>query len=201
MGERKRRQAAGTTFLDTLTPEEKIIADVASATLKRFVLPYRPVTMCYRLAYFLHAYLAKEHGISTEAVIGYLGSADQFAQLSHAWVEFNGKKTDLSLAYREDALAGEPMPPGEVLILDHIARPGVPHAYTREETADSIASKKRLQQQNPRTATLFEEETALRALVMTYQGNLDTILSYLNDAPDGVTYDRMARIIEGTAGI
>lgn len=197
MGEKKRRQAAGTTFLDTLTPDEKIVADVASATLKRLVLPNETVTMCYRLAFFLHAYLAKEHGVSTEAVVGYLGSDDMFAQVSHAWIELNGKKTDLSLAFRENALAGEPMSPGEVLILDHVVRPGVPHVYTREETEASRTAKDQLRRRSPQFATAFEDEDAEHDLQKATGRSLETILAFLNDTPDGVTYDRMARTIEG----
>lgn len=133
----------------------------------------------------------------TDPVIGFLGADDQIAQVSHAWVEFNGKKTDLSLAYRENVLAGDQMAPGEVLILDHVVRPGVRHVYTREETAASLANKCRLRQKSPRLASIFEEEVTRHEIQETHGQSLETILAFLNDTPDGITYDRMARTIEG----
>jgi hypothetical protein len=98
MGEAKRNAADLQKWLDALTEEERVVYQSARALFDRFIHPERVSEMCYHSVFFLHEYIKNSHGIIVEPVIGYINDGTDELLISHAWLEFSGKKTDVSLA-------------------------------------------------------------------------------------------------------
>lgn len=89
-----RKSKAG-SWLSQLDPSERIVANVAITAFEEIVLPMQMTGGCYYFAFFLREFLKVEYGIQVEMVVGWLD--DKPLPVSHAWIEYNGKKTDISL--------------------------------------------------------------------------------------------------------
>jgi hypothetical protein len=107
------------------TAGERVVADVAERLFNRFIKPAESTGMCYRLTFFLHLYLA-DKGVQTVPVVGYINDGSDDIMISHAWLEFGGKKTDLTLGITEDP---DLNPVGNVIILDQILFSGLTYTY------------------------------------------------------------------------
>lgn len=59
MGHAKWRTSDKEQWVDSLTPEERKIADTADKLLNRVLKPMGVTAMCYRMTFFLHLYLAE----------------------------------------------------------------------------------------------------------------------------------------------
>ena len=94
-------RAAQAAWLESLPPAHRTVADVALRLHSKFVVPKRLVTACYPLAFFLCLYLWREHQVRTRAVVGFVCDETSPVQMSHAWLEFDGAKTDVSLTITE----------------------------------------------------------------------------------------------------
>ena len=67
-------------------------------------------------------------------VVGYVNDGTDDIMILHAWIELNGRKTDLMLAFVEYGHAGP------LLVLDRELRPGaVQYSYRREQTDAGLA--------------------------------------------------------------
>jgi hypothetical protein len=102
MGQAKHRRAQIDGWKATLSPTEVQIAEAAQRLLERFIEPDEATGMCYRMTFLLHLYLA-ERGIGTTPVVGYVNDGTDDAMISHAWLGYEGKKNDLTLARAERA--------------------------------------------------------------------------------------------------
>jgi hypothetical protein len=54
MGQAKRRANDHKEWLDSLTTQERMIADTADSLLNRVLKPMGATGMCYRMTFFLH---------------------------------------------------------------------------------------------------------------------------------------------------
>ncbi|MPR11497.1 hypothetical protein [Microvirga tunisiensis] len=141
MGQAKRRAGQWNTFYDALSAEERTIADVSRATYSRFIAPSRAMGMCYRVTFFLAVYLQNKYGVSATPAVGFAHDETGPLMASHAWLEFNGKKTDLTLGFTEHP---DVQLQGQVLILDHVHQPGHKYSYHRELTDAGAEALERL---------------------------------------------------------
>jgi hypothetical protein len=123
--------------------------------------------MCYRLAFFLTTYLQQEHDISTNAVVGYAHDQTSPLMASHAWVEIEGKKTDLSLAFTE---APDIQLRGEVSIVDHVYKPGHRYAYHRERN-DAANEVIRTMLDDPQCGLVVQQKEAEHANMVKLSRN------------------------------
>jgi hypothetical protein len=191
VGEAKRKTVAWSAFYGTLSPSEQIAADTARKTYDRFVAPAGAMGMCYRVAFFLTTYLHREHGVPADAVVGYARDQTGPLMASHAWVEIAGRKTDLSLAFTETP---EIQLPGEVLIFDHVYKPG--HRYTYHRKRDDAANEViRALRDDPQFAPVVEHKETEHANMAALSRSLSEMEQFLNAAPDGLNYEALARLI------
>ena len=95
-------------WLDSLSPIERTIAVVAQATYDRVVVGMSMTEACYNLAFFLQEHLRRKHEIQTEVVVGWINDGQWEGAASHAWLEYHGKKTDISLHRRHIRIASPP---------------------------------------------------------------------------------------------
>jgi hypothetical protein len=115
MGQAKKRAAELATWLETLSTDERKVFAVARAAYEKIVKAQNATGMCYRMTFFMTAYLTKELSTQVEPVVGYINDGSDDLMISHAWVEIGGKKTDINLTMTEHPQA---QLTGPLLILD-----------------------------------------------------------------------------------
>jgi hypothetical protein len=112
---------------------------------------------------------------------------------SHAWLEYNGKKTDISLTmtqYPED------IPAGALVILDKEFSSGdVPYSYHYEPTDAGLKAEYELSLEEP-FRSVVAQKRAEHSMMQAINKSRDQQRVYLDRAPDGINYERMAAIIE-----
>jgi hypothetical protein len=192
MGQAKRRGADIQKWLASLSPEERQIADVAQRLLLRFIDPSEATGMCYRLTYFLHLYLV-DKGIKTTPVVGYVNDGTDDAFVSHAWFVYEAKKIDLTLGRAERP---DLNPPGDILILDFPFRRAGKYTYHLAKSAAAIAVENEWLM-DPRGAEIVRQKAAEHEVMERRALNPQDMRVFLDQAPDGLTYSRLASIIDG----
>jgi hypothetical protein len=190
MGQAKRSTAEAQKWLASLSPEETQVADVAQRLLVRFIDPCEATSMCYRLTYFLHLYLT-DKGIKTKPVVGYVNDGTDDVFMSHAWLEYDGKKTDLTLGRPERP---ELNPPGDILILDFPFRRAGKYSYHLTKSAEAIAVETEWLK-DPRGGSLVRHKAAEHEAMQKRAKSEAEMRVFLDLAPDGITYDRLGTII------
>lgn len=191
MGQAKRRAAANRDWLNAFTDEERIIADAAERLLVKFIDPAEATGMCYQMTFFLRLYLC-EKGIATRPVIGYINDGTDDVLVSHAWLEFSGKKVDLTLGNTERP---ELNPIGEVIILDRAIRSGCKYSYQIEKSPAALAIEEDwLQRSDAATIVIQKREEHLAMLARS--ANDKELRLFLDSAPDGFTFGELRAIID-----
>lgn len=108
MGEAKHRKREIETLrtaksrISKLVGQERVVAEVAIATFEHIVKGHDMVNGCYQLAFFLSEYLLRERQIETNRILGWVTNAQTLSYgMAHAWIEFNGQITDVSIFNNE----------------------------------------------------------------------------------------------------
>ena len=148
--------------------------------------------MCYRQTFFLHLYLL-DKGIQTTPVVGYVNDGTDDVFVSHAWLDYAGKKTDLALGRAERPHLN---PPGDILILDFPFRRAGKYTYHLTKSAAAIAVEKEWLN-DPRGAGVVRNKAAEHEAMERRASNPQDMRGFLDLAPDGLTYSRIASIIDG----
>lgn len=194
MGEAKRRAGDLAKWQASLSPAEQTVADVASAAHDRIVAWLGVSGMCYRMAFFLTESLEREHGITAQPVVGYVNDGGDRFMSSHAWVELDGRKTDISLTIMEQPT----LPTGALLILDRVFKPGrATYSYHRERdqaALDLLAGYARNGSHLPEDIRRKEEE---HERMVEIAQTPEQRRAYLDGAPDGLNYEAMSALIGG----
>ena len=194
MGEAKRKGNQFALWRDNLSAEEKVILSVAQATYARFVVPSNATGMCYRLAIFLSTYLQQRHYIQAPAIVGYVNDGLGDVMVSHAWIEYNNKKTDISLTISEHP---DHIPTGPIIILDQQFSAGdVQYTYHYGQTQAGLQAEIELLQDNSYSAQIVAQKRNEHAMMQLIVKDYDSQRAYLDRAPDGINYARMVAIIE-----
>ena len=194
MGEAKKKAEALREWRGGQTADEQTIADVALKLFDVFVRPLEAMAMCYRLTFFLAEYLQDRHAISVDAVVGYINDGTGDLMASHAWVESCGKRVDLAPAFTEHPTA---QLPGEVVVLDRVVRAGTRYSYHRERSPEALKAILDLNS-DPIFAALAQHKEEEHLTMTARSQNAALRLAYLNAAPDGFDYARLAAMVEGT---
>ncbi|MBJ2153956.1 hypothetical protein [Paracoccus sp. IB05] len=186
MGEAKRNAADLKKWLDALTDEERVVYECARALFDRFIHPRRVSEMCYHSVFFLYEYIKKSHGIIVEPVIGYINDGTDEVLMSHAWLEFSGKKTDVSLAFtsRPDI-----NPPGQLIYLDHVFGRGHVYSYHREMSEPGRAALDEFRSAGG--AAMVDHKEREHAGMLALAEDKGMIRTYLDSAPSGMTYEEI----------
>ena len=191
MGQAKHRRAQIDGWKVSLSPTEVQIAEAAQRLLERFIEPDEATGMCYRMTFLLHLYLA-ERGIGTTPVVGYVNDGTDDAMISHAWLGYEGKKTDLTLARAERP---DLNPLGEVLILDFPVRQGHKYTYhiTKSEAATALEEKWLAQ---PRSAGVVLSKRTEHEMMAGLAQSRQRMRVYLDNAPDRLTYRFFSNMLD-----
>ncbi|MCB4805149.1 hypothetical protein QO001_005055 [Methylobacterium brachiatum] len=184
MGAAAVRKAQEAAWLNGLTSDEQQVVTTARRLTE--ILPLQGA--CYRASLFLKYHLEIVHGIVGTAVVGFVNDGTDDIDCSHAWFEFGGHMTDLGLV--------RPLNPqiqraGPLIIHGREFRSG--HRWNYQPTR-SVAGLAQFAQllADPKYAVKMRQADQLhRTMVATAQRN-DLIRTYLDNAPDGGTYDVIA---------
>jgi hypothetical protein len=200
MGQAARRKteiaalkSRNTEWFATLSPEEKIIAEVAQKTYDKVVCELRMTEACYNLAFFLFEYLRRKHAIEVKIIVGWVNDGQWDGATSHAWVEYEGKKIDISLAKTSHP---EEQPPGNLIILDHVVKRGLGSYHYWPTLPEKAATA--LEEMRATSAELSEviahkekEHQKIFALSIAPDG----VAQFYQKAPQNMNYDALARIV------
>jgi hypothetical protein len=192
MGQAKRRSTEPKKWLDSLSPDERVIADAAQRLLQRFIDPSEATGMCYRLTFFLHLYLT-DKGIKTAPVIGYVNDGTDDVFVSHAWLVYESRKTDLALGSAERP---DLNPPGDILILDFPFRRAGKYTYHLTKSSAAVAVENEWLK-DPQAAGLVRHKAAEHQAMAHRASNPRGMRTFLDLAPDGLSYNRIAAVIDG----
>lgn len=141
MGEAKRKANDFKEFLSNLTPSEKTTYDLTQRLLNKVIKPESMHGACYRVSVLLNRILAKEYGVASNVVLGWLNDGDDIF-ISHAWLEVEGKKVDL-MAERPRVDGANR---GPTIILDHVFKgsSNITYSYHLEKTQAALAAEARM---------------------------------------------------------
>jgi hypothetical protein len=165
---------------------EREIKLAAMRLFIRFVVPNRLAGGCYLLTFFLRQYLSRERGIDATAVVGFISEGAEPLMLPHAWLEFGGKKTDLSLAFRSV--------PGDLLVLDEICLRGeVSFTYHREGSSQTKAEAVEVGRSSRKGAAQVERQELEHREMLRRATNDEEMWAFLRDAPKRHGYDAIVK--------
>lgn len=143
MGDAKRRakeidelkkQAA--VWRESLSPDEQTILQLAERLDERLIRGLKFSEGCYHLAFFMTKYLSTK-GVTVTPKIGWVNDGTWQGMTSHGWIEYNGKKTDISLGCTSNPDA---QPIGSMIVLDRVLRKGTADYRYFENDAPEVAA-------------------------------------------------------------
>jgi hypothetical protein len=188
--EAKRRLDENKRWFDSLTPQERKIAETADRLLNRVLKPIGATAMCYRMTFFLHLYLA-ELGIQTIPVVGYINDGTDDIMISHAWLDYDGRKTDITLANTERP---DIIPIGQVIILDRVVHNGHTYSYHLEQSAKGLAAEAGMLQE-PQSAEVVNMKRAEHLAMIARARDTSVMRTFLNSAPDRMTFEMLKAVV------
>jgi len=192
MGEAKARRKRDEAFRTMLSANEVIVMETALAVHRKFLVPNEATGMCYRMAFFLAEYLLDRHGIAATPKVGYVNDGEGDIMTSHAWLVFNGKKTDISLTQTQHPS----VPTGSLLVLDHPFAVGkATYTYHDDRTPEALLAAMQVYA-DPQIGPMVQHKEMEHIEMQARAGSQAMRRAYLDMAPDGFTYDRLAAIIE-----
>jgi hypothetical protein len=116
--------------------------------------------------------------------VGYVNDGTDDVMISHAWLEHEGKKTDLTLARAERP---DLNPLGEVLILDFPFRQGHKYTYRLTKSAAAIAVENKWLSE-PRSAGVVLNKRTEHGMMTAIAQSPQQMRAYLDNAPDRLAY-------------
>lgn len=190
MGEAKRKARDLQQWLDALTVEERVVYCTARALYDRFIRPERVTEMCYHSVFFLHEYIKNSHGIIVEPTIGYINDGTDEVFISHAWLDFRDKKTDVSLTFTSRP---EINPPGQLIYHDRVFGQGHAYSYHLEMPNAGRVALEEIRISGG--ANMVDKKDREHTRMLALAEDRSQIRTYLDSAPKGMTYEEIvARI-------
>ena len=189
MGEAARRKAADAAWLATLDEQERILVRAAKGLGAALPLD----GACYRASMFLKLFLEQEHGIDTNVVVAFVNDGTDELYASHAWLEFQGQQTDLTLCR---PLRPEVQQRGKLVIHGRVIAEGWPrYTYHLHRPPEGVRVIEQMMA-DPATRPLIAEQEEIHLHMVATAKNNALIHAYLDGAPDGLTYDRIAAAVK-----
>ena len=125
--------------------------------------------------------------------MGWINDGTWDGAASHAWIEFGGKKTDISLTRTSHP---QHHPPGALLVLDHVVRPGrVSYQYDRHLSEAAAAGIERAAQLDEKLRMGNEMKQQQHATIAELASTPAGVKQYLDMAPPGGRYEDWVRTI------
>lgn len=205
MGEAARRKTAANAtrmrrheWLATLSGDDAVVAEVALDVYEKIVLGYGLTHGCYLLAFFLHKYFLENFGIKVEVVVGWVNDGLWEGATSHAWVEYNGKKVDISLHRTSDSRL---VPPGALTILDQAIEAGqAVYSYWRELPAANARYLQMKSQEEHQFAVIFKHKNLEHQRMLAYTAMVAGSDAYFAAAPSSSKYESLKELLGPKSG-
>ena len=178
-------------WLSSLSSDENVAREAAENLLRRFIIPSEATGMCYRMTFFLHLYL-QQKGVGSIPVVGWITDGRDDIAISHAWLDVNGKKIDLTLG----RVSYESMLVGEILILDRVVSSGAKHSYFVEKEQKHLDADAFLASE-PTSSMLLDHKNAEHKIMAERARDPEEMREFLDGAPDHWTYERLKAVLEG----
>lgn len=201
MGEAKRRaieieklKTEQSQWLSSLSLPEKEILRLAQTLESQLVCARNFTEGCYHLAFFMTRYLA-DKGITVVPIIGWVNDGTWDGVASHAWIEYEGRKTDISM--RRTSFP-EYQPTGPMIVLDRILQKGQAD-YTYYKNDDDQAQKAaEIQRMDLKLGPIqAQKETERRRMMeIAEPGHNERIDAYLASAPPGLKFNDLKRLVD-----
>lgn len=201
MGEAKRRandiaklKVDREKWIAELTSEEKEILKLSAQLEERLVRGKGFTEGCYHLAFFMTRYLA-DKGISVTPVIGWVNDGTWDGVASHAWIEYKGKKTDISITRTS---LSDQQPSGAMIVLDQVLKNGQAE-YTYYKNDDHRALKATaIQRVDPHFGAVQAHKDAqhIEMLKVAERGHMERIDRYLANAPPGLQFADLNNLVD-----
>lgn len=197
MHEESREPIDARAWFEDLPAADRAVADAALRLHQNFVLPHRLVGACYLLAFFLRQYLKRDLHIDAPAVVGYVCDQTTPLRMSHAWLDFGGRKTDVSLTLTEFPKL---QLPGGLLVHDQVILEGpARYTYHSDQSADSLQQIASAKAAEPVIRTVLDAKDLEHREMHARAGDDDSMWAWLQGAPDHISYCRLAAAARGTA--
>jgi hypothetical protein len=199
MGEATRRKAEieklksrESDWFARLSGDEKIVAEVAKAAFKKIVVERNMTGGCYNLAFFLREYLKREKGINVKMVVGWVTDDSWEGAISHAWIEYGGRKTDISLWHTEFP---EHQLPGSVIIHDFDFRRGVTDYTYQRELPQSSRDYLDLASRNAEFGHQYKHKETEHLMIKGLAEKAGGATEYFSSAPTEMKYETLAEVL------
>ncbi|RQN40792.1 Rho GTPase-activating protein [Paraburkholderia tropica] len=200
MGEAARRKAEiqalknrRGTWLDSLNDEERTVVKVAGDLYDKFVNRYNFTEGCYLLSFFLREYLRREHSIHVDVVVGWVNDGTWDGASSHAWVEFCGRKVDISLHKTSHP---DVQPPGDLILLDYVEKKGLAsYSYWKELQAQHATTLTEMRKSDSEFDRVVARKDAEHQRMCDFAAMTDGAAKYLSSAPRQLNYDALAKML------
>jgi hypothetical protein len=193
MGQAKNRKKEVDAFIATLSAEERIVFNLSKKVYDRIIRAHDFQGACYHMTFLLKAILWREHGIKSEAVIGFVNDGTDDLMISHGWLEYRGRKVDVALANPNNGQL-----PGPVLILDQKFQEHGTANYSyhlQRDEAGERAIQNLLTSDHPQVRMMVQQKEREHSLMIEVGSSEERLMEYLNSAPNGATYDRFLKIL------
>lgn len=192
MGQSKQRlesyKMAKQALLGRCDPEARVVAETAIRLFDGFILPNHFTGGCYQVSMTLHRFLMETHRISTEVVVGYVNDGTDDIMISHAWLDYNGKKIDLNLHVMANPDATKP---GDLIVLDQVLRPGaLTYTYHTERTGAYLIAAHRLLS-DPDLGAVARHKEEEHLIMQARSKNPALMEAYIAAAPTEIGYAAM----------
>jgi len=189
MGDAARRKTAEAAWLGTLDADECIVVRAAKGLAAALPLD----GACYRASFFLQLFLEQEYGVHTNAVVGFVNDGTDELYASHAWLEFRGQRTDLTLCR---PLNSGVQRRGQLVIHGRVIVEGwSQYTYHLQRPSDGLRVIEQMMA-DPSTRPIVAEQDGLHLRMVNTVKDNALIRAYLDGAPDGLTYDCIATAVK-----
>lgn len=177
----------------SLSPEGKIVAEVAQRTYDKVVCELKMTEACYNLAFFLFEYLHRKHAIKVKIIVGWANDGKWDGATSHAWLEYEGKRIDISLAKTSHP---EEQPPGDLIILDHVVKRGVvSYQYWQTLPEKAATALEEMRATSAELSSVIARKEQEHQKMQELSMSPDGVEQFYRNAPRNMNYDALARII------
>ncbi len=148
---------------------------------------------CYLTSLFGYYFFKYDLAVSAEPVIGWINDGTDDVYISHAWVEIDGDKIDISFARVEHP---DIQRAGAVIVIDRVVLPGYAYSYHRERSKAAQRVLRDATRRSPSDRDIIESKEHEHALILSISKDDSRIRDYLDNAPDGSTYADLSRLIQ-----
>ena len=140
----------------------------------------------------LHYFLTFELGIPTNPIVGYVNDGTDHVMISHAWLEYEGMKSDLTLFLPNPSAQ---QPSGALLVLDQVLIKGqISYSYHLQQTEPGRAQTEVLRR-DPKSGPLLQHKEQEHRRMLECAADPALLKTYLNDAPPEISYDAIAKVL------